>query len=474
MSDQVAFFMPITKKEMQADGSVIVTGYASTPTKDLDGEIISLDAVKSALPAYMEWRNIRAMHQPEAVGVTKEANVDDVGLFIRGKIIDPGAVLLVKEEVYKGFSIGGRKLAKTGDTITDLELIEISLVDRPANPDCRFAVAKGAKVINPKRIDLIKAVDAKPRVDPAKAPIELDREDIGLFGKLLLKLSGAGSAASFDKRGATSVDAGKTAEVIRPAATEQPDPSSAGQEGEGVDKREVSDKERADLADKGHAMPDGSFPIKTKDDLENAVTAHGRAKDPASVKRHIVRQAKRLGATDSLPEDWPSSTKGKDAAKIAKGRADFYTVSNLISLLGQLEWAEECCEGDGCSFAVCSPYPYGSNGSTSIDPGKDFTDKFGAVLVQFGDLVAELLGKVLAEMKAEEASEALAAMAKAYGAARDGFQKQSGTALAVTDGVVVENVMTQLAVIAKRAGGESRPAPADDVFAKLKQIGRAA
>ena len=262
--------------------------------------------------------------------------------------------------------------------------------------------------------------------------------------------------------------------MIRPAATEQPDPSSAGQEGEGVDKREVSDKERADLADKGHAMPDGSFPIKTKDDLENAVTAHGRAKDPASVKRHIVRQAKRLGATDSLPEDWPSSTKGKDAAKIAKGRADFYTVSNLISLLGQLEWAEECCEGDGCSFAVCSPYPYGSNGSTSIDPGKDFTDKFGAVLVQFGDLVAELLGKVLAEMKAEEASEALAAMAKAYGAARDGFQKQSGAALAVTDGVVVENVMTQLAVIAKRAGGESRPAPADDVFAKLKQIGRAA
>ena len=140
----ISFFMPITKKEKQGDGSVIVTGYASTPTRDLDNEIISLDAVKKALPSYMEWRNVRAMHNPDAVGTAKEAHVDDVGLYLRARIVEPGAVHLVNEGVYQGFSIGGRKLAKTGDTVTDLELVEISIVDRPCNPDTRFAIAKSA------------------------------------------------------------------------------------------------------------------------------------------------------------------------------------------------------------------------------------------------------------------------------------------------------------------------------------------
>jgi hypothetical protein len=57
------------------------------------------------------------------------------------------------EKVLQGFSIGGKKLAKKGDTITELELIEISVVDRPANGDCRFEIiGKSAKAVG----DLIK------------------------------------------------------------------------------------------------------------------------------------------------------------------------------------------------------------------------------------------------------------------------------------------------------------------------------
>lgn len=72
-------------------------------------------------------------------------------------------------------------------------------------------------------------------------------------------------------------------------------------------KRDVSDDERERLAEEGNALPDGSYPIKTKSDLSNAIQAFGRAKNKAQVKRHIVRRARELGALDMLPESWEVS-----------------------------------------------------------------------------------------------------------------------------------------------------------------------
>lgn len=141
MTENISFFVPLSKIDKEKR---IVSGYASTPTKDLDGEVVTLDAVKKALPGYMSWRNIREMHRLSAVGTAEEAHVDKVGLFLSAKIVDDEAWKKCTEGVYKGFSIGGRKLAKTGDTITEIELTEISIVDRPANPDARFALAKAA------------------------------------------------------------------------------------------------------------------------------------------------------------------------------------------------------------------------------------------------------------------------------------------------------------------------------------------
>lgn len=61
---------------------------------------------------------------------------------------------------------------------------------------------------------------------------------------------------------------------------------------------------RRKLADKGHALPDGSFPIETTGDLRNALAAFGRASDPAAAKAHIIKRAKALGATGMLPDSW--------------------------------------------------------------------------------------------------------------------------------------------------------------------------
>lgn len=68
--------------------------------------------------------------------------------------------------------------------------------------------------------------------------------------------------------------------------------------------REFNTKQRKEMAEKGQAMSDGSFPIATVKDLKNAIKAIGRAKDPAAAKAHIKKRAKALGNTKLIPEDW--------------------------------------------------------------------------------------------------------------------------------------------------------------------------
>lgn len=77
-------------------------------------------------------------------------------------------------------------------------------------------------------------------------------------------------------------------------------------------KRDFSDDDRKRMASSGAALPDGSYPIVTTGDLENAIHAIGRAKDPAKTKAHIISRAKALGATSSLPDGWVSKSNNGD------------------------------------------------------------------------------------------------------------------------------------------------------------------
>lgn len=120
----------------------MVWGYASTEALDSQGEVIERAAIEKALDGYMEWANIREMHKDSAVGVTKEAEMDEKGLFIGAHIVDDVAWKKVTSGVYKGFSIGGVAGERKGNRIKEIDLYEISLVDRPANPEARFECFK--------------------------------------------------------------------------------------------------------------------------------------------------------------------------------------------------------------------------------------------------------------------------------------------------------------------------------------------
>lgn len=139
-------YAEIAKTEAQEDGTLKVWGYASSGAEDSDGETILADAMKAALPDYMKFGAVREMHQPIAAGTAIEAEVQADGrTWFGAHVVDPVACKKVETGVYKGFSIGGKvterdTLNKT--VIKGLRLIEVSLVDRPANPEAVFTMFK--------------------------------------------------------------------------------------------------------------------------------------------------------------------------------------------------------------------------------------------------------------------------------------------------------------------------------------------
>lgn len=140
----------------------IVYGIASTAIVDdqpgvwegqrYDGDMVDPAGMAEAIRDY--WGNIRAMHDDgvEAVGTAIDVfTADDGRTYLIAKVIDPDAWQKVRERVYKGFSIGGRVLKAILKRLPDgrvirrilkLLLTEISLVDRPANPEAAILVFK--------------------------------------------------------------------------------------------------------------------------------------------------------------------------------------------------------------------------------------------------------------------------------------------------------------------------------------------
>lgn len=63
-------------------------------------------------------------------------------------------------------------------------------------------------------------------------------------------------------------------------------------------------RQRKNLTKKNMAMPDGSYPIRNRSDLRNAIASYGRAKNKPAVKKWIISRAKSLDSEDLIPESW--------------------------------------------------------------------------------------------------------------------------------------------------------------------------
>lgn len=149
-------FGQLSKVEERPDGTLLVTGIASSESVDHDGEVIRASAIKAAIPGYMKFGAIREMHQPIAAGRAVAIEVgEDGNTYLEALIVDAGSVKKVKTGVLKGFSIGGRvppggRNGANPKVIEKVNLSEISLVDRPANPDAVIQLfkAEGAEAVD--------------------------------------------------------------------------------------------------------------------------------------------------------------------------------------------------------------------------------------------------------------------------------------------------------------------------------------
>jgi hypothetical protein len=166
-------FAPFRKVEAQDDGTIIVAGIASTEAIDADGEIIKASAIAAALPDFMRHGTgaLREMHQLSAAGTVTSLDVQGGETLIEAHVVDPIAVKKVQAGVYKGFSVGGKVTARDAEmqkVITGVKLIEISLVDRPNNPD---AVLTFWKVEGEDERDTLDIAKVEAMIARALAPL---------------------------------------------------------------------------------------------------------------------------------------------------------------------------------------------------------------------------------------------------------------------------------------------------------------
>ena len=122
----------------------IVEGIVSTDKEASDGYIVTREAIEEAWPDYMRFGNIREMHQDIAAGVVQASEMTDAGMMVRVKVVEASTWEKVKEGVLKAFSIRGPILEVAGNVINRLKIIEISLVDRPADPGALVTMFRAA------------------------------------------------------------------------------------------------------------------------------------------------------------------------------------------------------------------------------------------------------------------------------------------------------------------------------------------
>lgn len=145
-------YAEIVKYDKNDDGTLMVYGKATDDTLDLDSQICDPKWLDEAMPRWFKsGGNIREMHGPSAAGIAKEYEAKSDGHFIGVHVVDPLAAKKVETGVYQGFSIGIKSPRVVRDNkavngrIIDGQIIEVSLVDRPANPSAKLILAKSVE-----------------------------------------------------------------------------------------------------------------------------------------------------------------------------------------------------------------------------------------------------------------------------------------------------------------------------------------
>src|ERR1700730_11992795 len=340
----------IQKVEPQNDGTVRVHGVATSEAVDDQGETLLADAIRAENPEYMRFPALREMHQLSAAGTTLEAEVCEDGTTrIVAHVVDPVAVANVKNQVYRGFSIGGRvtqREAGNPKTITSLVLNEISLVDRPANPEAIFDCWKAAIVLDadppgPARGSTV-SVPASVTQEPFNSPIQIwacgvpDHRHLTKADALrCLEKCIVGSTEPKTAITAATValvkampEMHKTAETTRSSSVE-------------CDKTDAE----VQYADPGYQL-DGKkrYPIDTD---RHVRAAWNYIHNPGNARKYTDLQLKRIKAEiiaawkEKIGEAGPPSDSDREKAVRAALKKALWDVGHIARAIIELDWLRE-------------------------------------------------------------------------------------------------------------------------------------
>lgn len=153
-ANELTYFpIPITKWEEDDQGNLIVSGKATDDSLDSDKQKVDVTWSAKALSDWLDTGgNVRVMHNPALYpagrGLSLETSKD--GHDVRALVVEPVAQRLVKNRVLRAYSIGvaepviERDMSgqAPGGIIRGGRIVELSLVDRPANKNCQLTLAK--------------------------------------------------------------------------------------------------------------------------------------------------------------------------------------------------------------------------------------------------------------------------------------------------------------------------------------------
>jgi len=143
-----------TKALKKGSNTLKIAGYANTTAKDRSGDVVTAEAWAKGVENYRRNPVLLYQHKHDCpIGRVDNIRVDKKGIFVECAVSEAaerthGVQTLIKDGALKSFSVGFRvkdgKYNREDDSmmITDVELLEISVVSVPCNQDSLFSIRK--------------------------------------------------------------------------------------------------------------------------------------------------------------------------------------------------------------------------------------------------------------------------------------------------------------------------------------------
>ena len=349
--DLVRFSFPIEKSKDTAtinpvDGTpdIEIWGKVTDGTLDSDLQIVDPDWSLAALRKWFDTKaNIRMGHDPKRP-VGRGLEID--GHYVKALIAEPVAKHLIRQKVLNDWSVGimnpdvrkndprFRHLDPQGKAIHGVitgrpdglsEIGEISTVDRGSNYGTAFQLVKAAADGGVQWTGTLTAPDdvlakyAAPGLTKSardgSVSIDLPKNmGLRITPKNLARLQTLTQRLALEEAALKAAAPAVTKAAAEPGPEAGPQYHAMKAAEAAVYKRDIDTATRRRLASEGKALPDGSYPIETAGDLENAAilqrSGHGDVKAAA---RLIARRAKDLGVPSPLKKKPKASPAMKTA-----------------------------------------------------------------------------------------------------------------------------------------------------------------